>query len=319
MQLSKDTSAGRALTAIVVAAVMALVAGALLMGVLTAREISAVVTEQFNAQQMVIAQALRARIERELNEVRHEIRVTTRLLGADAHAPVAELLRQNLARTEGLSASQAELVDRAAGRAIACTPAGACADQAVPGRDPVRAAAVPARRKPAHLGVGRAGRGGRGRAAPGGRGRPGRRPRGRRHAEPHHPAARADAQHHLRQNRLRLGDRRPGHLPLPPQPGLRRPQRLHHPRGAFPRCARPADQLHPAGEDAAGRAGDRVVLRRLAPRDGRAEPQAHRLLPGAGRERPPDAVVGRRGGARIRGRGRAAQRLGPASGSWSGS
>jgi two-component system NtrC family sensor kinase len=132
MQLSKDTSAGRALTAIVVAAVMALVAGALLIGVLTAREISAVVTEQFNAQQMVIAQALRARIERELNEVRHEIRVTTRLLGAEAHAPVAELLRQNLARTEGLSASQADLVDRAAGRATACTPAGACADQAVP-------------------------------------------------------------------------------------------------------------------------------------------------------------------------------------------
>jgi PAS domain S-box-containing protein len=132
MQLSKDTSAGRALTAIVVAVVMALVAGALLMGVLTAREISAVVTEQFNAQQMVIAQALRARIERELNEVRHEIRVTARLLGAEAHAPVAELLRQNLARTEGLSVSRAELVDRAAGRATACTPAGACADEAAP-------------------------------------------------------------------------------------------------------------------------------------------------------------------------------------------
>jgi PAS domain S-box-containing protein len=132
MPLSKDTSAGRALTAIVVAVVMALVAGALLMGVLTAREISAVVTEQFNAQQMVIAQALRARIERELNEVRHEIRISARSLAAESHPPVADLLRQNLARTEDMAAVQAELVDRAAGRSIACTPGGACAVQGLP-------------------------------------------------------------------------------------------------------------------------------------------------------------------------------------------
>jgi PAS domain S-box-containing protein len=136
MQFSKDTSAGRALTAIVVAAVMTLVAGALLMGVLTAREISAVVTEQFNAQQMVIAQALRARIERELNEAQHEIRVTARVLDSEPREPVATALLQSLLRTEGMAVVEAAFVDRPAGRALACTPAGTCGDREVPGGIP---------------------------------------------------------------------------------------------------------------------------------------------------------------------------------------
>src|SRR5512141_1782989 len=132
MHLSKDTSAGRALTAIIVAVVMTLVAAALLLGVLTAREISAVVTDQFNAQQMVIAQALRSRIERELNEIKREIRVTARMLDGPTHEPVPDALRQSLARTEGMSVLSAEFIDRAAGRATVCVPSGACREVAVP-------------------------------------------------------------------------------------------------------------------------------------------------------------------------------------------
>ncbi len=73
MQISKDTLAGRTIVAIVYVAVIALLAAGILLGVWTAREMNAVVTDQFNAQQMVIAQTAKARIEREIGEVKHEL------------------------------------------------------------------------------------------------------------------------------------------------------------------------------------------------------------------------------------------------------
>ena len=61
MQISKDTLAGRTIVAVVYVAVIALLAAGILLGVWTAREMNAVVTDQFNAQQMVIAQTAKAR------------------------------------------------------------------------------------------------------------------------------------------------------------------------------------------------------------------------------------------------------------------
>ena len=70
---SKETSTGRVIAAGVCIAVVVLVSAGVLVGVWTAQEMSAVVTDQFNAQQMVIAQTVRARIERELGGVKREI------------------------------------------------------------------------------------------------------------------------------------------------------------------------------------------------------------------------------------------------------
>ena len=59
--------------AIVYIAVIACWPAGILLGVWTAREMNAVVTDQFNTQQMVIAQTIKARIEREIGEVKREI------------------------------------------------------------------------------------------------------------------------------------------------------------------------------------------------------------------------------------------------------
>jgi two-component system, NtrC family, sensor kinase len=118
MQISKDTPAGRTTIVFVYVAVIVLLAAGIFLGVLTAREMNAVVTEQFNAQQMAIAQTARARIESEIVEVKSDLY----FLGqAVRETPlntreIAEALRPGMAQLPGNIVRRVEVVDRAIGR-----------------------------------------------------------------------------------------------------------------------------------------------------------------------------------------------------------
>ncbi len=118
MQISKETLAGRTIVAAVYVAVVALLSAGILLGVWTAREMNAVVTDQFNAQQMVIAQTAKARIEREIGEVKRELYFLAQAFrGRTADArELAEALQVSLARLSESGVRRAEVVDRTARR-----------------------------------------------------------------------------------------------------------------------------------------------------------------------------------------------------------
>jgi PAS domain S-box-containing protein len=118
MQISKDTLAGRTIVTVVYVAVIALLAAGILLGVWTAREMNAVVTDQFNAQQMVIAQTAKARIEREIGEIKRELYFQAQALRektADARG-LADALQQSLVRLSEGGVRRVEVVDRTARR-----------------------------------------------------------------------------------------------------------------------------------------------------------------------------------------------------------
>ncbi len=79
MEISKETIAGRTILGVVYVAVVVLLAAGILLGLWTAEEMNAVVTEQFNAQQMMIARTARSRIEREIVEISDALAMLTRL------------------------------------------------------------------------------------------------------------------------------------------------------------------------------------------------------------------------------------------------
>ena len=122
---SKETSTGRTIVAVVYVAVVALLAAGILLGVWTAREMNAVVTDQFNAQQMVIAQTTRPGIEREMGEVKRELFSMRRPSGGGPRT----------APRSGTSCSRAwcgcrnsgvrnvEVVDLGTRHAVVCAPA----------------------------------------------------------------------------------------------------------------------------------------------------------------------------------------------------
>jgi PAS domain S-box-containing protein len=121
MQISKDTLAGRTIVAVVYVAVIALLAAGILLGVWTAREMNTVVTDQFNAQQMVIAQTAKARIEREIGEFKRELLLQAQALREKPAAPreIAEAMRPGIVRLKESAVRRIELVDRPAGRIFA--------------------------------------------------------------------------------------------------------------------------------------------------------------------------------------------------------
>jgi PAS domain S-box-containing protein len=120
MQISKETSAGRTIIFVVYVGVVALLGAGTFVGVWTAREMNDVVTDQFNAQQMVIAQTTRARIERELGEIKRELTSRAALLRRTPD-PLDSLseLQQSMERLHGVGVRRVEVVDRAAGRVFA--------------------------------------------------------------------------------------------------------------------------------------------------------------------------------------------------------
>jgi PAS domain S-box-containing protein len=118
MQISKDTLAGRTIVFIVYVAVILLLATGILLGVWTAREMNAVVTEQFNAQQLAIAQTVKARIESELGEVKRDLFFLAQSLRekpANAR-DIDEALKQGMKQLPENVVRRVEVVDRAEGR-----------------------------------------------------------------------------------------------------------------------------------------------------------------------------------------------------------
>jgi hypothetical protein len=123
MPLLNETSAGRLIVAAVCVALISMLAAGSLIGYWTAEAMTAVVTEQFNAQQMVIAQTVKARIEREFNAVKHEIFLMARLLqgNPEPRAETKDALQQALTQLAELGVRKVEIVDRADRRVRAGT------------------------------------------------------------------------------------------------------------------------------------------------------------------------------------------------------
>jgi hypothetical protein len=135
MQISKETLAGRTIVAVVYVAVIALLAAGILLGVWTAREMNAVVTDQFNAQQMVIAQTAKARIEREIGEVKHELYLQAQALrGKTADArELADALQQSLMRLPESGVRRVEVVDRTTRRVFTAGLHGSWSERSLAG------------------------------------------------------------------------------------------------------------------------------------------------------------------------------------------
>jgi PAS domain S-box-containing protein len=117
MQISKDTLAGRTIVAIVYVAVVTLLAAGIFVGVWTAHEMNDVLTEQFNAQQMVIAQTTRARIEREIGEIKREL--TSQAVALRRTTDPREslpALQQSMERLQSVGVRRVEVVDLEANR-----------------------------------------------------------------------------------------------------------------------------------------------------------------------------------------------------------
>jgi PAS domain S-box-containing protein len=151
MQISKDTLAGRTIVAIVYVAVVLLLATGILLGVWTAREMNAVVTEQFNAQQMAIAQTAKARIESEIGEVKRDLFF---LAQAIRETPmnareVAAALQQSLVQLPEHVVRRVEVVDRATDRLFSCRLPGSCSERRLAENDPARAARFSSQEEPA--------------------------------------------------------------------------------------------------------------------------------------------------------------------------
>ncbi|HSW51124.1 MAG TPA: ATP-binding protein [Bryobacteraceae bacterium] len=134
MQISKDTMAGRTIATIAYVAVIALLAAGVLLGVWTAREMNAVMIEQFNAQQMVIAQTAKARIEREIGEIKRELYLQAQALRGRDQDPreLAESLQESLVRLSESGVRRVEVVDRAGRRVFAGSQHGSWAERPLP-------------------------------------------------------------------------------------------------------------------------------------------------------------------------------------------
>ena len=118
MQISKDTLAGRTIVAAVYVAVVTLLAAGIFLGLWTAREMNAVVTDQFNAQQMVIALTAKARVEREIGEIKRELYLQAQAVRGRTEDPreLAESLHESLVRLSESGVRRVQVVDRAARR-----------------------------------------------------------------------------------------------------------------------------------------------------------------------------------------------------------
>ncbi len=143
MEISRETIAGRTLRAVVYVAVVVLLTAGVLLGLWTAEEMNALVTGQFNAQQMAIAQTARSRIEREIAAIRSELDLLSRTLPSapDAREDIESRMALAMERLEPLGLRRIALVATASGEGIGITPFGIergrlAAGQA-PGADPV--------------------------------------------------------------------------------------------------------------------------------------------------------------------------------------
>jgi len=151
MQISKDTLAGRTIVVVVYVAVIALLAAGILLGVWTAREMNSVVTDQFNAQQMVIAQTAKARIERELGEIKRELYFQAQALRGKTAKPreLTDALQGSLARLSESGVRGVEVVDRATRRVFTGGMHGSWSERDLSGTGVYDAARFPSQGEPA--------------------------------------------------------------------------------------------------------------------------------------------------------------------------
>jgi two-component system, NtrC family, sensor kinase len=134
MSISRDTPAGRMIVAVVCAALIVMLAGGAIIGYWTAVEMTAVVTEQFNAQQMVLAQTVKARIEREVSGIKHEILLMAHLLlgNPEPRAEAKAAFLQNLPHLAELGVRKVEIADRGQRRVLVNTLHGPWMERSLP-------------------------------------------------------------------------------------------------------------------------------------------------------------------------------------------
>jgi PAS domain S-box-containing protein len=151
MQISKDTLAGRTIVAVAYVAVIVLLAAGILLGVWTAREMNAVVTDQFNMQQMVIAQTAKARIESKIAEVKRELffqAQAIREIPANARL-IADALKPSLAHLPENVVRRVAVVDRRSGLVFAGLMTGSWSEHRLAQNDPAHAVRFAVQEEPA--------------------------------------------------------------------------------------------------------------------------------------------------------------------------
>ncbi|MCU0585562.1 MAG: ATP-binding protein [Desulfobacterales bacterium] len=131
MSITKETRTGRIIVTLVYLGVVLITAVGILVGLWSLRELRAVVTDQFNAQQMVIAQTARARIEREIGRITRDLIYTARRLEAAAAGGPQEssILNQGLERVLEGAVRRVDVVDLRERRVLALTPRGPDSEQ----------------------------------------------------------------------------------------------------------------------------------------------------------------------------------------------
>ncbi|MCU0560896.1 MAG: ATP-binding protein [Desulfobacterales bacterium] len=151
MSITKQTRSGRIIVTVVYLAVILITAGGILVGLWSLREMRTVVTDQFNAQQMVIAQTAKARIEREIGGIIRELlhlALSLRSVSAESTEGRA-ILRQGLERTADSGVRRIDVVDLTHDRVLLLTPAGQWGEQPLPTDAPERSVLFPAGESPA--------------------------------------------------------------------------------------------------------------------------------------------------------------------------
>ena len=143
MQISRHIRSRRAIVIAVCLAVLAFLVGGSFIAAGALREMTAVVTEEFNTQQMVIAQSARARIEREIALIRRELLSLARLLQA-SDTDARELLQKSLPRVQESGVRRMDIVEPAVRRTLACGPYGGCTERGVPEAEVYEAVRFPA-------------------------------------------------------------------------------------------------------------------------------------------------------------------------------
>jgi PAS domain S-box-containing protein len=151
MSITIQTRSGRVIVTLVYLAVILITTGGILVGLWSLQEMRAIVTHQFNAQQMVIAQTAKARIEREIDGITRELFHLARHLQAlPAGDPEEQrVLRHGLERLLDSGVRRVELVDLAHRRALALSPPGNFSEQRLPAAAPEDEIHFPADASPA--------------------------------------------------------------------------------------------------------------------------------------------------------------------------
>ncbi len=138
MSITKQTRTGRIIVTLVYLGVVLITTVGILVGLWSLREMRAIVTDQFNAQQMVIAQTAKARIERELGGIMRALFHVARHLQVVAAGGPEEIsvLRQGLDRVLENGIRRVEVVDLTARTVLALTHPGQVSEQPLPATAP---------------------------------------------------------------------------------------------------------------------------------------------------------------------------------------